>query len=336
MDIYIYIYGYKRHKVLVEIFICACFSACPWYDKCGLCDGPWYNICGERRKCGGKCKPGYTNDGCTCRRPLVVYAKGSYGRGVGEVLWCAPGQEQNGALCYPKCKPGYYGVGPLCWPNCSGETYDTGAYCQKKTYGRGVGRVLSCLGNIAKAFAEIADMSSIIGFLKGVKERSLTKAVCFGLWSVSKPVMIGFSLLDMCQKHKSWNTVMFTISGSGSAILFSGGEIGVAFDVKNNNAVCYVQRCTGSRFDVGVGIAVNFGWFRSLDDIPGESKIVFMSIKVPFTETGISFERITNANGSFIGALRSMGFGESLSPLPFDVSEVTCETPKDKMIHLTP
>lgn len=42
--------------------------------------------------------------------------KNAYGRGVGTVPdSCQPGNEKNGALCYPICKDGFYGVGPVCW-----------------------------------------------------------------------------------------------------------------------------------------------------------------------------------------------------------------------------
>jgi hypothetical protein len=75
---------------------------------------------------------------------IYVYAKKTYGRGVGVPLSCASKEEPSGALCYPPCKSGYSGIGPLCWIHCSGETTDTGADCLKKNYGRGVGKPLSC------------------------------------------------------------------------------------------------------------------------------------------------------------------------------------------------
>lgn len=28
---------------------------------------------------------------------------------------CAPNQDKDGGLCYPKCPNGYDGVGPVCW-----------------------------------------------------------------------------------------------------------------------------------------------------------------------------------------------------------------------------
>ena len=45
--------------------------------------------------------------------------KNSYGRGAGIVMICAPDEDQDGALCYPKCRDGYHGVGPVCWQGCS-------------------------------------------------------------------------------------------------------------------------------------------------------------------------------------------------------------------------
>jgi len=53
---------------------------------------------------------------------------------------CAPGWEQNGALCYPKCVGGYYGVGPVCWHHCPPGFRDGGMCCAKPPpYGRGAG-----------------------------------------------------------------------------------------------------------------------------------------------------------------------------------------------------
>jgi len=54
---------------------------------------------------------------------------------------CGPGEDKNGALCYPACRPGYDGVGPVCWERCKEGTVDTGIRCEKTSYGRGAGRV---------------------------------------------------------------------------------------------------------------------------------------------------------------------------------------------------
>lgn len=53
----------------------------------------------------------------------------SYGRGVGTVPDACPGEEKNGALCYPRCANGYYGVGPVCWQHCPAGFRDDGAAC---------------------------------------------------------------------------------------------------------------------------------------------------------------------------------------------------------------
>lgn len=57
---------------------------------------------------------------------------GSYGRGVGTpVDSCDPGQQKNGALCYPVCRSGYIGVGPVCWEVCPPGYTDDGATCRR-------------------------------------------------------------------------------------------------------------------------------------------------------------------------------------------------------------
>ena len=55
--------------------------------------------------------------------------KKTYGRGVGTIPTECPGEDKNGALCYPACAPGYYGVGPVCWQSCPAGWTDTGAFC---------------------------------------------------------------------------------------------------------------------------------------------------------------------------------------------------------------
>jgi hypothetical protein len=48
-------------------------------------------------------------DGCNIGKqtPWGSYAFGPYGRGAGELLGCAAGQEKIAGLCYTKCAPGY-------------------------------------------------------------------------------------------------------------------------------------------------------------------------------------------------------------------------------------
>jgi len=105
-------------------------SGCPWYDLCGLTFA---------RGCSS-CPSGYTNDGCTCRKPIVTTAKKSYGRGVGEAMGCGSDEVQGGLLCYPQCQDRdgmtYYQDGPTCWQQCDGTTTptDKGLSCCK---GRG-------------------------------------------------------------------------------------------------------------------------------------------------------------------------------------------------------
>lgn len=88
-----------------------------WYPKCKT---NFHNV--ACCICSPDCPPGMTDIGISC-------AKGTYGRGFGEPLGCAPGLEMSGALCYPPCKPGFYGVGPVCWSQCPSGKVDCGAIC---------------------------------------------------------------------------------------------------------------------------------------------------------------------------------------------------------------
>ncbi len=58
--------------------------------------------------------------------------KTSYGRGVGSIPdRCLPGQQRDGALCYPACNAGFAGIGPVCWGACPAGFSDVGAFCNK-------------------------------------------------------------------------------------------------------------------------------------------------------------------------------------------------------------
>lgn len=52
-------------------------------------------------------------------------------RGAGVIPSTCPGEEKDGALCYPLCKAGYDGVGPVCWEICPADAHDDGAFCRR-------------------------------------------------------------------------------------------------------------------------------------------------------------------------------------------------------------
>ena len=262
-----------------------------------------------------------------------MYAKKTYGRGVGVPLSCGSHDEQSGALCYPPCKSGYYGVGPLCWSYCSGETVDTGADCLRKSYGRGIGKPLSCFG-LSRANLRNADISNITSFMKDTHETELTKPVCLGLWEASKDVMKYLGTLAKC--ISSWNTLVFSVSSSKSTFLSTDVKIGIAVDVKEKKAICFITKCKGFDLDIGGGVAVNYGWFRSLDDIPGKNSVIFGSVKIPDTDIGVSFASVISAHNEYIGTIGSVSLGEGLSPLPLDAGGASCNTPEDTIIPFSP
>jgi hypothetical protein len=80
---------------------------CPWYDVCGLTFARGCSTCPE----------GYINDGCTCRQDVSIFAKDSFGRGVGTPMSCPQGTQQLGALCYGNCPAGYTASGVYCNAN---------------------------------------------------------------------------------------------------------------------------------------------------------------------------------------------------------------------------
>ena len=94
-------------------------SACPVLDKCGLTFA---------RGCV-KCPQGFTANGCVCSNG-ATFAKGSYGRGAGRPLVCAPDLHPDAGLCYRDCPANYNGVGPVCWGSCPANLpYPCGALC---------------------------------------------------------------------------------------------------------------------------------------------------------------------------------------------------------------
>ena len=96
-------------------------SRCPGYDLCGLTFARGCSVC----------PTGFNNDGCTCRRDPDIFAKSSYGRGVGWVPnACAAGADYDGGLCYTPCASGYHGGGPVCWGSCPAGWIDDAALCR--------------------------------------------------------------------------------------------------------------------------------------------------------------------------------------------------------------
>lgn len=103
----------------------------PNLDQVGLqctekCSSGYTKVAGV---CWQNCPSGFKDVGAFCSN-LDVKTKVSYGRTAGKPMVCKPGEEMNGALCYPQCKSGYYGVGPVCWESCPpGTDTDMGASC---------------------------------------------------------------------------------------------------------------------------------------------------------------------------------------------------------------
>jgi len=60
-------------------------------------------------------------DGCYCYYPGHAFTRKSYGRGIGHLMKCAAGLEEQAGLCYKPCPSGSVGETFLCWESCAGN-----------------------------------------------------------------------------------------------------------------------------------------------------------------------------------------------------------------------
>jgi hypothetical protein len=75
--------------------------------------------------CTPKCPENTTTMGVACR-------KNTYDRGVGRLMSCGAGQQNDAGLCYNSCRSGFDGIGPVCWAQCPKEMpVNCGASCAR-------------------------------------------------------------------------------------------------------------------------------------------------------------------------------------------------------------
>lgn len=146
-------------------------SSCPWYDTCGL----------TFSKGCSTCPAGYTNDGCTCRRDAHIFAKSSYGRGVGSSMSCGSGKVMDAGLCYNSCGTNYSGVGPVCWEKCGGDfPVECGAGCATSSTACAeytanmVQTTIEAIANITTMVASFGQSAVAISATRTVAKTALT------------------------------------------------------------------------------------------------------------------------------------------------------------------
>uniref|UniRef100_A0A914EAR6 Uncharacterized protein n=1 Tax=Acrobeloides nanus TaxID=290746 RepID=A0A914EAR6_9BILA len=96
--------------------------------------------------CTPNCPNGMTDAGADC-------TKNTYGRGVGTPMICAPGLQEQAALCYTPCDTAYNGNGPVCWTSCPAGTNNCGALCLPD--GECVDEVFKTAEDVADYIAEL-------------------------------------------------------------------------------------------------------------------------------------------------------------------------------------
>ena len=107
------------------------------------------------------------------------------------------------------------------------------------------------------------------------------------------------------------------------------GEVGIAEELFGNDGMAFIGGCYGFKTDVSVGAEINLGFWRHLNDIPGESFAVGLGFDVPFTEIGAGATLVFNSpDEELVGVVISFGIpglGFGLSSV--DMSYAACKTP---------
>ena len=148
-------------------------SSCPWYDACGL----------TLAKGCSTCPAGYSNDGCTCRKDAHIFAKKSYGRGVGSSMTCGSGKQYDAGLCYGSCGADYKGVGPVCWEKCAGDyPVECGAACATtqtacaEATAEMVETTLEAIANITEMVLSFGESAVAVSAAKTIAKEAMTVA----------------------------------------------------------------------------------------------------------------------------------------------------------------
>lgn len=102
----------------------SCWNDAHVYGK-GCCCTLW--------GCCHKCRSGYHDDGCTCRKTGVGIKVSLMQR-----QYCKSNEDKYGALCYPKCKQGFHNVGccicePTGGPRVT-KAYKDRLFCKETAY----------------------------------------------------------------------------------------------------------------------------------------------------------------------------------------------------------
>ena len=113
--------------------------------------------------------------------------------------------------------------------------------------------------------------------------------------------------------------------------VMGSSDAGVAFSTTGDERRLYfIGYCSGLGFDAEIGISLNIGLWRNIEDIPGESMGFGLGFDLqapgPAVTAGAGVELLWNMPQSeFIGVTVNFGFGAGLNPV--DVTLFLCDTP---------
>ena len=175
------------------------------------------------------------------------------------------------------------------------------------------------IGNEFKKLIEAGDLSAagletMETILDSIKPIMDTTAACLdGLLNLNRgiPWIEAFSL---------------SVSVSAGMAFTGSGEMGMAVETTGKwRKLGFIGGCSGIKTDTSIGIEVDFGFWRHLDDIPGKSLGAGLGFDLfPGTEIGAGVSLVSNGT-DLTGVVFSVGAGFGLSPVDFTF--VYCNTP---------
>jgi len=125
------------------------------------------------------------------------------------------------------------------------------------------------------------------------------------------------------------DTVAISISLSLDAgVLLSGSiEAGLAQELTGRGrTMAFIGKCLGFNFDAEIGVALNIGLWRKLDDITGDSTFDGVGVGIPGGHFGVGLDIVRNTDKELIGGVIAVDFGLGAGLSPVSLGLGLCNT----------
>jgi hypothetical protein len=256
--------------------------------------------------------------GALCEtQSLDIYAKDTYGRGVGVISSvCDSGLENDAGLCYPPCRSGYDGVGPVCW---------------SRAFGTSLGQIFGPITRIGPkylaCFKSIGMLADMIGNPSKYSDATKAKAAVEG-FNMQNLVDCLFPI-SFDDSSNGETTLAFEIAANAALVGANSVYYAVVFHFPVNTVPAvdiysYDGQCSFWKTDFSIGVDVAFIAYRTIADIPGTGTFWGVGVDVPGTEIGVGLAYAFNADCEIVGSMFSAGGGIGVAS--FEMEFGTCQT----------